>query len=532
VTEISVRCHVRDAGPAADLIARFERLRDRPCSWLLDSALAGGRLGRFSFAGCDPWAVARARGRQLELEVRRAVHPAIAPGSWRRTGDPFAWLRELVPAAAAPAGAEPPRAAAELPFVGGAVGYFGYELAAQLEPGQLGALGRLAAPAGPEARSAAGGLALPDLAFLLVDALLAFDHARGRLWLCGLGFAADPAAAPRAAAARVDALARELAAPAPPPAPPRAPDCAPAGGRPVGADHDAASYAALVERIRERIAAGDLYQACLTQRLAVPFAGEAWPLYLRLRRENPAPFAAWLSLPEGCVLSSSPERFLRVDRQGRVEARPIKGTRATGASAAEAEHSRRALQRSAKDRAENVMIVDLYRNDLGRVCRTGSVRVPELFAIERYAGLQQMVSTVTGRLRADRDRLDLVRAAFPPGSMTGAPKLAAMRLLAGLEGVRRGAYAGALGYLDARGGMDLSVVIRTLLVSNGFAHVHVGGGVVADSDPRAEHQESMDKARPLLAALEAALPASRREPAPPRAPGGPARGLAPAVPEP
>ena len=165
--------------------------------------------------------------------------------------------------------------------------------------------------------------------------------------------------------------------------------------------------------------------------------------------------------------------------------------------------SRRALAASAKDRAENVMIVDLYRNDLGRVCQTGSVAVPELCAIERYGKLHQMVSTVTGRLAAGRDRLDLVRAAFPPGSMTGAPKIAAMRLLAQLEPLRRGVYSGALGYLDQRGGMDLSVVIRTLLVSEGRAHVQVGGGIVADSQPRAEHREAMDKARALLQALGA-----------------------------
>jgi len=493
----------RDAGPAADLLGAFQRLGGRPGSWLLDSALADGRLGRFSFAGCDPWALLRARGRDLEIEVRRAAHPAWPPGTHRREGDPLALLRELVPADAR-------GPAAGLPFVGGAVGWFGYELAAQLEPAQLGALLAVAPGEGP---------ALPDLAFLLVDALLAFDHAAGRLWLCGLGFGPD---AGHAAQARVDALARELAAA---PRPARCADPGHAG--PVRAHHDAASYGALVRRIQEHIACGDLYQACLTHRLAVDFAGEAWPLYRRLRRENPAPFAAWLALPEGCLLSSSPERFLRVDREGRVEARPIKGTRATGATPAESERSRRALGRSEKDRAENVMIVDLYRNDLGRVCAAGSVRVPELFAIERYAGLHQMVSTVTGRLRPDRDRLDLVRAAFPPGSMTGAPKLAAMRLLARLEGARRGAYAGALGYLDARGGMDLSVVIRTLFWTPGRVHLHVGGGVVADSRPQAEYEESMDKARPLLAALGAALPASRRAPAP-----APSRAPAPPVPEP
>ena len=221
-----------------------------------------------------------------------------------------------------------------------------------------------------------------------------------------------------------------------------------------------------------------------------------------LRRSNPAPFAACIELPDVAVLSSSPERFLRVDAAGRVQSRPIKGTRPRGRSAREDAELSDALARSTKDRAENLMIADLVRNDLGRVCELGSVVVPSLMAIEPYASVWQMVTTVEGDLATGRDALDALRACFPPGSMTGAPKIAAMRYIERLEPVRRGIYSGALGYFDVRGGIDTSVVIRSIFVRHGRAHLHVGGGVVADSTAEDEYRESFDKATALLDALE------------------------------
>ena len=238
---------------------------------------------------------------------------------------------------------------------------------------------------------------------------------------------------------------------------------------------------------------------------AIDAPGDPWILYGELRRKNPAPFGAYLALPDDVViLSSSPERFLRVDSSRRVQSRPIKGTRPRGASEFEDARLEAELQASEKDRAENLMIVDLVRNDLGRVCTPGSIAVPELMQIEAYAAVFQMVSTVTGSLATGRDAFDLIEATFPPGSMTGAPKLASIALLESLESVRRGVYAGALGYLDLRGGLDLSVVIRTLIWKDGKAHLHVGGGVVADSSPDGEYLESLDKARAPLAALGSA----------------------------
>jgi len=269
----------------------------------------------------------------------------------------------------------------------------------------------------------------------------------------------------------------------------------------IASTTDASGYTKAVDTILEEIGEGNVYQANFSQRLSMDAPEDPWLLYLALRERNPAPFGAYLRLPDAAVLSSSPERFLRMDESRRVESRPIKGTRPRGGDDLEDLRLESELATSEKDRAENLMIVDLVSNDLGRVCAPGSIDVPELMKIEAYAAVFQMVSTVTGTLAPGRDGLDLLAAVFPPGSMTGAPKIAAIELLDRLENVRRGPYAGALGYLDLRGGLDLSVVIRTFVWKDGQAHLHVGGGIVADSSPEAEYRESLDKARAPLAAI-------------------------------
>jgi para-aminobenzoate synthetase component I len=453
-------------------------------AWLLESALAGGPRGAWSFGGAAPRGILRAIGDRVEVEPLRA-DAGLTRRSLRM--DPFAALRAFMPRTSTDPEIAPP-------FAGGAVGWLGYELAAQLERVPI---------------RRAGGLGAPDAAWLLADRVLAFDHASGRLFACALGAGS---AAERAADRLADRVARGAAdpfeagprgAPAPDdaegPEPLRLRDAA--TGLALGAFFDADAYAKAVTQIRDEILAGEVYQANLTHRLAARFGGDAWALYEALRARSPAPFAAYLDLPELTVVGSSPERFLRVEPDGRVESRPIKGTRPRGATPAADRRLHDELAASAKERAENAMIVDLVRNDLGRVCTPGSVAVPALCAIEPYATLHQMVSTITGRLRPGCDRVDLLRAAFPPGSMTGAPKIAATRLLARLEPVPRGVYAGALGWLDARGGADLSVVIRTLFCRGRRAWLHVGGGIVLDSDPGAEWQETLDKARAMIDAL-------------------------------
>lgn len=463
--------------------AAYERFRTQPYPWLLESALLRSDVGRYSFVGASPEFVLRIRGGEARVEGRRAdavVH-CIAAGA-----DPFETLRALLP----PAPSEVPAAVADLPFLGGAVTCLGYELGAFTEPVPM---------------QSHDELGLDDLIALFVDRLVVFDHESQRCWAVGFGTGADLAEArlraDRASASvaeqvrglRYEAQTSDDAARV----------LAPRRDLPAGARlrSDPARYAKSIEDVLQQIARGDVYQVNLTQRIDVPYAGDPWALYRALRYRNPAPFAACLELPEVAVLSSSPERFLRVGGEGRVQSRPIKGTRPRSSVRRDDAELAYALAHSPKDRAENLMITDLVRNDLGRVCKTGTVNVPSLMAIEPYASVWQMVSTVEGELRNDATALDLVRASFPPGSMTGAPKIAAMRSIEREEPVRRTLYSGALGYFDARGGMDTSVVIRTVLLKDGRAHIHTGGGVVADSSPEGEYRESLDKASALFDAL-------------------------------
>jgi para-aminobenzoate synthetase component 1 len=261
-------------------------------------------------------------------------------------------------------------------------------------------------------------------------------------------------------------------------------------------------YLDAVARVREYIIAGDIFQANLSQRFQCALIEPPFDLYRRLRRRNPAPFAAYLGFADISILSASPERFLRLDQQNRlVETRPIKGTRPRGLGPMHDAALGRALAESAKDRAENVMIVDLLRNDLSRVCRPGTVRVPELFALEHHPTVHHLVSTVLGELAPGASAVDLIRATFPGGSITGAPKVRAMEIIAELEPLQRGVYCGSIGYISATGAMDTSIVIRTYLALGGQIYFQAGGGIVADSDVELEYRETLDKARALIETL-------------------------------
>jgi para-aminobenzoate synthetase component I len=261
-------------------------------------------------------------------------------------------------------------------------------------------------------------------------------------------------------------------------------------------------YLDAVARVREYIVAGDIFQANLSQRFQAPLAQSPFDLYGKLRQRNPAPFAAYLDFGEVVVLSASPERFLLLEENGRqVETRPIKGTRPRGLGPMHDAALGRALAESEKDRAENVMIVDLLRNDLSRVCRPGTVRVPELFALEQHPTVHHLVSTVVGELEPGADAVALLRATFPGGSITGAPKVRAMEIIAELEPTRRGIYCGSVGYLSTSGAMDTSIVIRTYVALEGQVYFQAGGGIVADSDPELEYRETLDKARALIETL-------------------------------
>jgi para-aminobenzoate synthetase component 1 len=440
------------------------RLAERPRLALLDSSLAGGRMGRWSYLGIDPFLVVQARGRRVELRAGTACAAL--------EGEPFALLGQLMRALGVPELPGLP------PFVGGAIGYFGYDLGRLLErlPSRLSA--------DPD---------LPDLDLGFFDRVIAWDHVEERGWLIGLEVDGSRGSL-RDLRAEIEGSH---------PAEPTAGDDL--GELEFRSNVSRADYLAMVRRVLEEIAAGEVYQVNVSQRLEATWRGTAWEAYERLRAASPVPFGAFLQLDaDTAILSASPERYLRLDGQ-RVETRPMKGTRPRGRTAAEDERLAADLGGSPKDRAENAMIVDVLRNDLGRVCRTDSVAAEELCAVEPSATVWQMVSTVVGELRAGLGAVELLRACFPGGSISGAPKIRAMELIEELETVRRGVYCGAIGYLSATGAMDTSVAIRTLVLDGQRLLLSVGGGIVADSDPEAEYEESLVKARAALTAFDGHL---------------------------
>ena len=475
---------LRDPPDPAEACARF---LDLPLPLLLDSALRSERLGRFSYLTADPWLVLRSKGTTLE---RRS-----AEGSAREEGDPFTALQAVLSRYAMDAVPGLP------PFQGGVAGYLAYDLCHHLE--------RLPSPRFDD-------LDLPDMCLGLYDWTVAWDHVEGRAWLFSTGL---PLTDGRARAQRQQARARlvldRLAAPAAPPHTPAQPAYVPSSnatgpqtfavdGMPgVRSTFSRDQYLRAVERTRDYVLAGDIFQANLSQRLEVALREHPFALYSRLRLRNPAPFAAYFDCGDAVVLSASPERFLRVSGEC-VETRPIKGTASRGWTPGHDSALWEALAESEKDRAENVMIVDLLRNDLSKVCRDHSVEVPELCRIESYATVQHLVSTVVGRLQPGLGPVDLLRATWPGGSITGAPKVRAMEIIAELEPTRRGVYTGSLGYFSFAGAIDTSIAIRTFVVKGGRACFQAGGGIVADSDPAREYQETLDKARGLVAALEGA----------------------------
>lgn len=443
-----------------------ERLRGERQGVLLDSAAPGG--GR-SYLCAEPFLVMSAKRRRgSEGRARITLErPGMADDVFEDR--PLDVLRKLWARYAIPPDAD-------ASFRAGIVGYIGYEAGHFIE----------ALPDRGE-----DDLGMPDLWLAFVNAVVGHDHASGASWVSAIGRGPHAARdAERAADALLDRTMGE---------PPSAPLAATVGA--VEGRFDEATYSALVERVREHIRAGDAFEVCLTHRLDALCNADPFALYRALRAANPAPFAGWIHTPYGDVLSSSPERFLRVGAGGAVETRPIKGTRPRGASPAEDRALRDALAASVKDRAENLMIVDLARSDLGRVARIGSVTVPELLAIEAHPTVHQMVSTVRAVLREGVGPVELIEACFPPGSMTGAPKIEAMKIIDRLEPLDRGPYSGALGWIDFSGTLDLAVVIRTIVLANGRATIGTGGAITIDSDPIAEHKETRLKAQAPIDAL-------------------------------
>jgi para-aminobenzoate synthetase component 1 len=442
-----------------DIARRFRTLARLPWTAWLDSA-ASAAPQRFDVLVADPYVTLRTRGATTEIARRDG-----APKSSRRP--PLELVREQL--------GELAPGVPGLPFAGGAVGYCGYDLGRRFE--RIPSI-------------AAADITMPDLAIGIYDWAVIVDHASRRTWLAGNGRDARTFPQWNELVARLSAE--------PPPVPPRFRVL----GIPksnLGRD----AYAAAFRAVQEHIRLGDCYQVNLTQRFEAEAEGDAWHAYVRLREINPAPFAAYLDLPDGKIVCSSPERFLRV-QDGHVETKPIKGTRPRSKDPARDRALAEELRASAKDRAENVMIVDLLRNDLGKCCVPGSVRASKLFDVESFASVHQLVSTVEGRLSPGMHALDLLAACFPGGSITGAPKVAAMKIIEELEPHRRSVYCGSIGYIGFDGNMDSNIAIRTLVQQGGRVYTWAGGGVVADSNVDAEYQESLDKAAAMLAVMDRA----------------------------
>ena len=423
----------------------FARRRERPFPFLLETALASERSGTASLIGSDPFAVLVATGRRIELHENG--------GRETHEGSPFDALREMLARLA--------RESAR-PDAIQVVGYFGYDLACHLER---------------VPRHAERDQHFPDLLLGFYDSAVLIDHASG-----AVREIRDPSPRPRALRPGAD---HELL---------------PASIATAGSNFDRASYLAAVERARELIRQGEIYQVNLSQRFAARIDGDPFELYRRLRRSSPAPYAAYLELGDRAVISSSPEEFFRVEH-GVATTRPIKGTRPRGRNEAEDRRMAEELLSSAKDDAELVMIVDLERNDLGRISEPGSVEVPVLKTIERHPTVWHLSATITGRLLPGLGPVELLENAFPGGSVTGAPKIRAMEAIDELEPTRRSVFTGAIGWLTPAGTMRSSVAIRTMQVHGPHVTFQVGGAVVWDSDAEGEYRETLVKARGMAEAL-------------------------------
>ena len=456
-------------------VSAFRKIDDGRSAFLLESIEGGEKWARYSFLGVGSGRLFRSRGRFFEV---------LENGEVARSGevdDPLAELKRFV-ASYAPV---------ELPglprFFGGAVGYLGYDMVRfveelpALKPTQIGVW---------------------DCCFLITENLLIFDNMRQKIKVVSnvhLGDFEDPARAYDRAAAAIDALVARLRGERPSrPAIARA-----AGDGELQSNFTRAGFEAAVERCKEYVRAGDVIQVVLSQRFSGDLDVDPFDIYRALRVVNPSPYMFYLQFDDTRVIGASPEVLVRKEGS-RVEVRPIAGTRPRGVTVEEDLRLEEELLADPKERAEHIMLVDLGRNDLGRVCATGTVQVDELMVVERYSHVMHIVSNVSGELLPGRDALDVFRAAFPAGTLSGAPKIRAMEIIEELEPCRREIYGGAVGYISYTGNMDLAIAIRTMVAHGGRVYLQAGAGVVADSVPAAEYQETVNKAMGVKLALQMA----------------------------
>ena len=460
-------------------LSAFQKIHDGRCGFLLESAELTQHSGRYSLLGSSPRLIFTARGREIDIEERGASR------RFTTTSDPLEELKQLM-AAFRPA--EPHTVPV---FHGGAVGYLGYDMVRFFEPS-------LSPPPKDE-------LGLPDMVFMITDTVVIFDHRTRRMSLIAnvhtdehASLEAAYAWAQAEIARLMDKLAQPLAVKPLQAIAPVSNEQLPA---PAG-NTTREEYEAMVVKMKEYIRAGDIFQGVPSQRFETDYAGTPLDLYRALRHVNPSPYMFCLQFPQGFALvGSSPEVHVKC-LDGRIDIRPIAGTRWRGKTRAEDDALADELLNDPKERAEHIMLVDLARNDVGRVAEFGTVRVSDLMVIERYSHVMHIVSNVDGRLRADRDAYDVMRATFPAGTVSGSPKVRAMEIINELEKSKRCAYAGAVGYFGFDGNLDSCIALRTCVLKDGKAYVQAGAGVVADSDPAYEYRETVNKAAGMLRAIE------------------------------
>jgi anthranilate synthase component 1 len=461
-------------------VSAFLKLDDGRLSFLLESVEGEEKVARYSFLGTQPRMVVTSTGRHVELtEYRRGQRPTTKRFETRT--DPLAELERLMRNFRFVTVPGLPR------FCGGFVGYVGYDVVQFLErlpPHQV------------------DDLHLPDIMLMLADAMVIFDHAQHRLLLVinVMGHGRLTAASYRQAVSRIEAMAAQLRRPLPVTRPQRPRRTA---GRSVRSNVTRAEFTKMVKRAKADIRSGEIIQVVLSQRFERRVSCDPLAIYRALRSLNPSPYMYFLRFGSVCLVGSSPEMLVRSE-EGRLETRPIAGTRPRGRTARDDERLATQLRASPKERAEHLMLVDLGRNDLGRIARSGSVRTQEFMAIERYSHVLHLVSSVTASLRSGQTAFDVLRATFPAGTVSGAPKVRAMEIIAELERSGRGPYAGAVGYISFSGNLDTCITIRTILVVGRRAYVQAGAGIVADSHPAREYQETLNKARGMLQAIAVA----------------------------
>ncbi len=454
-------------------VSAFRKIDDGSYSFLLESIEGGEKWARYSFLGSNPTTVIRSRGNTVELITNGETRSVTA-------GDPLGFVREYL------ARFRPVEIPGLPRFFGGAVGYLGYDMVRHFErletakPAVIGAW---------------------DSCFVITDTILIFDTMRQKITVVSNAHLEDgqaPEAAYAEAIARVDALIAKLRKPL-------RLEPAVSGSEKVSFASNVTrqEFEAAVEKCKEYVRAGDIIQVVLSQRFSGALTVDPFSIYRVLRTLNPSPYMFFLRMSGTLVVGASPEVMVRKEGE-RVELRPIAGTRPRGATAEQDEQLAEELLADPKERAEHVMLVDLGRNDLGRVCRTGTVKVSELMVIERYSHVMHIVSNVEGELAEGKDAFDVVGATFPAGTLSGAPKVRAMEIIDELEPVRREVYGGAVGYFSFSGNMDLAIAIRTLVIRDGTVHLQAGAGIVADSDPAAEYQETVNKAMAVVKAIETA----------------------------